>query len=84
MQSHHAIWTHWADSLKKRGMEGFAAWALDAGAPLGMLGAQLIYFGQPLLSPFFPFEQTEALAGLLEDRTEARAFIDYLKNGAVS
>jgi hypothetical protein len=65
-------------------MEGFAAWVLEAGAPLGLLGAQLIYVGQPLLSPFLPFEQTDALAGLLEDRAEARAFINFLKNGAAS
>jgi hypothetical protein len=84
MQPQHTIWGQWADSLKKWGMEGFAAWALDAGAPLGLLGAQLIYIGQPLLSPFLPFEHTRALAGLLEDRTEARAFINYLKNGAAS
>jgi hypothetical protein len=84
MYAKRTIWTQWADSLKKWGMEGFAAWALEAGAPLGLLGAQLIYIGQPLLSPFLPLEQTNTLAGLLEDRTEARAFIDFLKNGAAS
>jgi hypothetical protein len=51
---------------------------------LGLLGAQLIYIGQPLLSPFLPVEHTSALAGLLEDHTEARAFINFLKNGAAS
>ena len=81
MHTKRTIWTQWADSLKKWGMEGFAAWALEAGAPLGLLGAQLIYIGQPLLSPFIPFEQTSTLAGLLEDRTEARAFIDFLQEG---
>jgi hypothetical protein len=84
MQTQRRIWTHWADSLKKWGMEGFAAWALEAGAPLGLLGAELIYVGQPLFSPFIPFEQTSALADLLEDRAEARAFIDILRNGAES
>ena len=84
MHTQHAIWSQWADSLKKWGMEGFAAWALEAGAPLGLLGAQLISIGQPLLSPFLSLEKTSALAGLLEDRTEARAFIDFLKNGAAS
>jgi hypothetical protein len=84
MHTQRIIWTQWADSLKKWGMEGFAAWVLEAGAPLGLLGAQLIYVGQPLLSPFLPFEQTDALAGLLEDRAEARAFINFLKNGAAS
>jgi hypothetical protein len=84
MQPQRTIWTQWADSLKKWGMEGFAAWALEAGAPLGLLGAQLIYIGQPLVSPLIPFEKTTALAGLLEDRTQARAFIDFLRNGAES
>lgn len=84
MHTKRTIWTQWADSLKKWGMEGFAAWALEAGAPLGLLGAQLIYIGQPLLSPFLPLEQTNTLAALLEDRTEARAFINFLENGAVS
>jgi len=84
MHTKRTIWTQWADSLKKWGMEGFAAWALEAGAPLGLLGAQLIYIGQPLLSPFISIEQTSTLAGLLEDRNEARAFIIILKGGTAS
>jgi hypothetical protein len=73
-----ASWATWAEFLHRRGLEGLAAWALEAGHPLTVLGAQAIYLGGPLLRPVFSNGQIEALAGLLEDQNEALAFVAFL------
>ncbi len=59
-------------------MEGFATWILEAAGPLNFIGAQLIYIGKPFLNPGWE-EHAKAIARLLEDEEEARAFIEYLK-----
>jgi len=76
----HTYWPQWADFLKKWEMEGFAAWLIEAGAPLAPVGAQLLYVGQPLFPP--PTGAgLGALAAMLEDETEAQEFVAFLKEG---
>ncbi len=72
-------WLAWAEFLRCRGLEGLAAWALEAAGPLTVIGAQVLYLGGPLLRPVFSNEQIEALAGLLEDHREALAFAAFLR-----
>jgi hypothetical protein len=84
MHRQRDYWTEWSDFLRERGLENFAAWLLEAGSPLGVIGAQLIYMGQPLFSPLIPYNRAEALASLLEDRDESLAFISFLRNGVES
>jgi hypothetical protein len=76
----HTHWPQWADFLKKWGMEGFAAWLLEAGAPLAPVGAQLLYVGQPLFNR--PTGAgLGALAAMLEDEEEIGEFVALLKEG---
>jgi hypothetical protein len=71
-------WSEWADFLRKWGMEGPAAWLLEAGAPLAPVGAQLLYVGQPLFGG--PSRGAlGALAGMLEDDHEAEGFVAFLR-----
>ena len=56
-----------------------AAWALEAAGPLTVIGAQLVYFGSPLLRPALTDAQCNALADLLEDRSETQAFAAFLR-----
>jgi hypothetical protein len=79
-----ADWPTWAAFLRRRGLEGLAAWALEAADPLTLLGAQALYLGGPLLRPAFSTGRLEALAGLLEDHNEAQAFVAYLREGSSS
>jgi hypothetical protein len=73
-------WPQWATFLKKWGMEGFAVWLLEAGAPLAPVGAQLLYMGQPLFgSP--TRAGFGALASMLEDGEQAEEFVAFLKGG---
>jgi hypothetical protein len=72
-------WPRWADSLRQRGLGALAAWALEALAPLSVVGAQLLHFGSPLIRPAVSPAQIESLADLLEDPGEARAFAAFLR-----
>lgn len=74
-----ASWPTWAEFLRRRGLESMAAWALEAAAPLTVLGAQALYLGGPLLRPAFSQGQIEALADVLEDHSEAQAFAAFLR-----
>ena len=72
-------WPAWADFLRRLGLGNLAAWALEAAGPLTMLGAQALYLGMPLLRPVFSGTQASALANLLEDDEEMRAFATFLR-----
>jgi len=68
-------WSQWADSLRRLKLDGFVAWCLEAGSPLTVLGAQVLYMSQP----FFGGERTTALAHMLEEENETQAFARYLR-----
>jgi hypothetical protein len=72
-------WPAWADFLRQHGLEDMAAWTLEAAGPLTVIGAQLVYFGSPLLRPALTDTQCNELASLLEDRAEAQAFAAFLR-----
>jgi hypothetical protein len=74
-----ALWPSWADFLRRLGLENLAAWALEAAGPLTALSAQALYLGEPFLRPAFSNAQVGALARLLEDDEEARAFLAFLR-----
>jgi hypothetical protein len=66
-------WPRWAESLRLYKLDALAASLLEAGGPLNLLGAQILYFGVPFLG-----ESADALACTLESVDEARAFASYL------
>ncbi|MBI3164379.1 MAG: hypothetical protein IPG44_09005 [Anaerolineales bacterium] len=74
MNSTHEFWQRWADSLRRYQLHDLIASFLEAGSPLALLGAQAIYFG----GAFIKNEHLDALAAMLEDESETRAFAAYL------
>ncbi len=68
-------WSQWAESLRRLKLDGFAAWLLEAGAPLTVLGAQAVYLGQPFLGG----KKLDSLAHMLEQDEETQAFASYLR-----
>ncbi|NWF63898.1 MAG: hypothetical protein HXY38_06285 [Chloroflexi bacterium] len=74
MKSTREFWRHWAESLRRYQLHELAASLLEAGSPLTLLGAQALYFG----GGFIQNESLDALARLLEDEAETRAFADFL------
>jgi hypothetical protein len=77
MQS-RADWSHWAESLRRFKLDGFASWLLEAGAPLTILGAQAIYLSQPFLGGKRE-SSLNSLAHMLEQDEEVQAFARYLQ-----
>lgn len=75
MQTPRAYWPAWVEYLQNLELDSLVAWLLDAGAPLTLLAAQMLYF----LRPLHNFGQVEALASMLEQSDETRAFIGYLR-----
>lgn len=69
--------TQWAQSLRRLNLDGLVAWVLDAGAPLTMLGAQLLYITQPFLGG----KHTGAIARMLESDEETQEFSRLLRGG---
>jgi hypothetical protein len=79
MGENHQYWQGWAQFLQHWGLRAPASTILETAGPLTVILAQLIYFGQPLLGQVTPGNQWQALAGLLEDRSESRSFAAFLR-----
>lgn len=73
------IWKTWAEHLRHWRLGGFVAWFLDSASPVHLVGAQLVYIGQPVLEAFVPQGQFKALASILEQPAQAQAFATYLR-----
>jgi predicted dehydrogenase len=78
MQTPRAYWSAWAERLQHWKLTAFAAWLLEAGGPLTLLGSQALYFARPFLGG----EQIEVLARMLEEDDEVLAFATYLREEA--
>ena len=74
MQS-RSEWSKWAESLRRLKLDVLAAWLLEAGGPLTVLGAQAVYLGQPFLGG----KKLDSLAHMLEKDEESQAFARYLR-----
>ena len=71
----HADWSKWVEFLQKYKLDGLASWLLEAGAPINLMGAQVLYLGQP----FMGGKQINSIAHMLEDENESLAFARYLR-----
>ena len=78
MQTPRAYWPAWAARLRQWKLTAFAAWLLEAGGPLALLGSQALYFAHPFLGG----DQMQALAQILEEDNEVLAFANYLREEA--
>jgi hypothetical protein len=73
---------HLAHKLHSWGLSELAAAFLTSARPLAFLGAQALYFAEPVLGALAPENDVLALAQLLEDPAAARAFADRLTEEA--
>ena len=69
----------WILALYKLRLQNFAAAFLEALGPVNLLGAQLVYLSQPILSPFVSQDKSEDFARILEDPSETEIFIKALR-----
>lgn len=80
MKPTREFWHRWAESLRRYQLHDLVASFLEAGSPLALLGAQAIYFS----GGFFRNNQLDALAEMLENESETRAFVSFLNEGSNS
>jgi hypothetical protein len=73
------ILQNWASRLQQWRMHQFAAALLEASGPLRLVGAQLVYLGQPVLGGFVARDQLTMLAEMLEEPSQTKTFIRYLR-----
>ncbi len=78
-QPDHTYWPAWARFLQRQGLAGVAASLIDVASPLAFVGAQAIYLGQPIFGQPASASSYQALATLLENRTELQEFAAYLR-----
>ncbi len=81
MEAEQQIWQAWVNTLRRHGLGSVVAFLLEAGGPLNMIVAQLVYLGQPLLGSSNHSGQFQALAHLLEDAEQTQFFVTYLREG---
>jgi hypothetical protein len=79
MQMPRPHWSDWANQLHRLKLDAIAAWLLEAGAPVTLLGAQALFVARPFLGT-----QSEARAHLLEEENEVRAFAAFLREEAIA
>jgi hypothetical protein len=77
MRSPREDWLQWAETLRRYQADGFVSWLLEAGRPLAILTAQMLYWGRPFLG-----ETAHSLGRMLESDEEARAFAELLDGGS--
>jgi len=70
----------WIESLYNLRLQNLTATFLEALGPVNLLGAQLIYISQPVLSSFISKDQSQDFATILEDPSETELFIEALRN----
>ena len=77
METPRPQWRDWANQLHRLNLNSFAAWLLEAGAPVALLGAQALFVAAPFLG-----SGSVAVARMLEDEREVRAFASFLREEA--
>lgn len=75
----HSSWLSWAGFIRQHRLEGLVTWLLESAGPLNVIGAQALIFGAPLLRPAMSPVQIESITRLLEDPSEGRNFLSFLK-----
>ena len=82
MMSQQELLSRWADLLHGWGIHQVAAALLEAAGPLNIIGAQLVYIGQPVLNGFLDKNSLSSLAWMLEERSQTKNFIQLLREDA--
>ncbi|MBN2045895.1 MAG: hypothetical protein JW757_12800 [Anaerolineales bacterium] len=72
----------WAGRLQQWRVHQIAAVLLEAGGPLKIIGAQLVFVGQPLFSGLMSKDHLDLLAGILEEPEKTETFVQFLREEA--
>ena len=84
MDENQTHWINWSRVLHRWGISGDVASILEGSGSLSFLAAQMLYLSQPLLSSVVSVHSLQAFARVLEDPSERRAFVSYLREAPLS
>jgi hypothetical protein len=73
------LWEKWALSLHRWGLDRMVVFLLEAGSPITVLAAQVVYLIQPFFRPSSSENQISAFINLFEDQQAGRNFAAYLR-----
>jgi hypothetical protein len=73
------IWELWASKLHVLGLRELFASLLEASSPLHLIAAQLVYISEPVVQGSPIKQHFDALAPILGEPHETKAFIAYLR-----
>jgi hypothetical protein len=69
----------WIKKLSEMRLLNLTATILEALGPINVLGAQLVYLAQPMISPYLTDDHSHEIASILENPSETAKFIKLLK-----
>lgn len=84
MDENQPIWVSWSRVLHSWGISEGVASVLEGAGSLSLLAAQVLYLSQPLLSGIVSAHSLQAFARVLENPTEKRAFVSFLREAPSS
>ena len=76
------VMQNWAGRLQQWHLHQIAAALLEAGGPLKIIGAQLVFISQPLFSGLFSGDRLDLIAGILEEPEKTNTFVQFLREDA--
>jgi len=72
-------WHKLSSNLHRWGLHHVTAALIEALGPLSLVGAQVMYLSEPVISTFIPAQTASDLASILEDPEETRSFVEALR-----
>jgi hypothetical protein len=78
MDTNHHIWRVWVNALHRWGIQNLVASFLEEAGPFSLIGAQVIYVGQPILRGILPAQHISAMTKMLEDDSQREEFVMFL------
>jgi len=84
MNENQPIWINWSRVLHRWGISEGVASVLEGAGSFSLLAAQVLYLSQPLLSGVISARSLQAFAQMLENPTEKRAFVSFLREAPFS
>lgn len=79
MGENQPVWANWSRALHRWGISEGVASVLEGAGSLSLLVAQVLYISQPLVTGVVSARSLQALARVLENPVEKRAFISFLR-----
>jgi len=78
---HQFILEEWSRKIRAWGLGDIVATLLDSLGPLCLVGAQFLYFSQPVTSIFLSDRSLSTMIELFEDQKQSQVFISFLREG---